>query len=95
MVFHDYEPKLRKNPLLTATAVILTAGAGGLWIFREKLGLGVPDMLMLTGTALIAVLLTVRDRFRKKENFNTACELKKQREDMKNEDFSDSGIFFR
>ena len=95
MVFHEYEPKMRKNPLLAVTAAIMTAGAGGLWIFREKLGLSIPDMLMLTGTALLAVLLTVRDRSRKKENFDTACELKKQREDMKNEDFSDSGIFFR
>ncbi len=95
MVFHEYEPKMRKNPLLAVTAAIMTAGAGGLWIFREKLGLSVPDMLMLTGTALLAVLLTVRDKSRKKENFDTACELKKQREDMKNEDFSDSGIFFR
>lgn len=95
MVFHNYEPKMRKNPLLTATAALLTAGAGGLWIFREKLGLSVPDMLMLTGAALIAVLLTVKDRVKKKENFNIACELKKQREEMKNEDFSDSGIFFR
>ena len=95
MVFHEYEPKMRKNPLLAVTAAIMTAGAGGLWIFREKLGLSVPDMLMLTGTALIAVLLTVRDRSRRKENFDTACKLKKQREDMKNEDFSDSGIFFR
>ena len=86
---------MRKNPLLAVTAAIMTAGAGGLWIFREKLGLSVPDMLMLTGTALLAVLLTVRDKSRKKENFDTACELKKQREDMKNEDFSDSGIFFR
>ena len=86
---------MRKNPLLAVTAAIMTAGAGGLWIFREKLGLSVPDMLMLTGTALIAVLLTVRDRSRRKENFDTACKLKKQREDMKNEDFSDSGIFFR
>ena len=95
MVFHEYEPKMRKNPLLAVTAAIMTAGAGGLWIFREKLGLSVPDMLMLTGTALLAVLLTVRDRSRRKENFDTACKLKKQREDMKNEDFSDSGIFFR
>jgi hypothetical protein len=62
---------------------------------QKKLGLTVPDMLMLSGAALLAVLLTVRGIFKKKENYDRSCELKKQRDEMSNEDFSDSDIFFK
>lgn len=95
MIFHNYEPKMQKNPLLIGTAVIIAAAVAALWYFRESLELTVPDMLMLTGAALIIILLTIRDILKKKENFSAASELKKQRDEMECEDFSDSSIFFK
>lgn len=95
MIFHDYEPKMQKNPMLTVTAAISAAAAAGLWYFREELGLSVSDMLMLSGAALLVILLTIRDFFKKKENFREASELKKQRDEMDDEDFSDNSIFFK
>ncbi|MGN0637582.1 MAG: hypothetical protein ACI4J0_04360 [Huintestinicola sp.] len=95
MIFHDYKPKMQKNPLLIGTAVFSAAAAAGLWYFREELELSIPDMLMLSGGALLIVLLTVRDILKKMENFRTSLELKKQRDDMEYEDFSDSSIFFK
>ncbi|WP_432649810.1 hypothetical protein [Huintestinicola sp.] len=95
MIFHDYEPKMQKNPMLIGTAVISAAAVAGLWYFRERLGLSVSDMLMLSGAALLVILLTIRDILQKKENFRNASELKKQRDEMECEDFSDSSIFFK
>ena len=95
MIFHDYKPKMQKNPLLIGTAVISTAAVAGLWYFREQLELSVPDMLMLTGAALVVILLTIRDILKKMENFRNASALKKQRDEMECEDFSDSSIFFK
>ena len=95
MIFHDYKPKMQKNPLLIGTAVISAAAVAGLWYFREQLELSVPDMLMLTGAALVVILLTIRDILKKKENFRNASALKKQRDEMECEDFSDSSIFFK
>lgn len=95
MIFHEYKPKMQKNPLLIGTAVISAAAAAGLWYFRERLELSVSDMLMLSGVALLVILLTIRDILTKKENFLEAEALKKQRDDMDNEDFSDNSIFFR
>ena len=95
MIFHDYEPKMQKNPLLIITAVISAAAVAGLWYFRKQLELSVPHMIMLTGAALLVILLTVRDCFKKKENFSVASGLKKQRDEMECEDFSDSSIFFK
>ena len=95
MIFHDYKPKMQKNPMLIGTAVISAAAVSGLWYFRERLGLSVSDMLMLSGAALLVILLTIRDILQKKENFRNASELKKQRDEMECEDFSDSSIFFK
>lgn len=95
MIFHDYKPKMQKNPLLIGTAVISAAFVAGLWYFREQLELSVPDMLMLTGAALVVILLTIRDILKKMENFRNASALKKQRDEMECEDFSDSSIFFK
>lgn len=95
MIFHEYKPKMQKNPLLIGTAVISAAAAAGLWYFRERLELSVSDMLMLSGVALLVILLTIRDILTKKENFREAEALKKQRDDMDNEDFFDNSIFFR
>ncbi|MDD6992221.1 MAG: hypothetical protein PUI48_10405 [Oscillospiraceae bacterium] len=95
MIFHDYKPKMQKNPLLIGTAVISAAAVAGLWYFREQLELSVPDMLMLTGAALVVILLTIRDILKKMENFRNASALKKQRDKMECEDFSDSSIFFK
>lgn len=95
MIFHDYKPKMQKNPLLIGTAVISAAAVAGLWYFREQLELSVPDMLMLTGAALVVILLTIRDILKKMENFRNASALKKQRDEMECEDFSDSSIFFK
>lgn len=95
MIFHDYEPKMQKNPLLSGTAVIIAAAVAGLWFFREELELTIPDLLMLSGSALIIILLTIRDILKKTENFHKASELKKQRDEMECEDFSDSSIFFK
>ena len=77
MIFHDYKPKMQKNPLLIGTAVISAAAVAGLWYFREQLELSVPDMLMLTGAALVVILLTIRDILKKMENFRNASALKK------------------
>lgn len=95
MIFHDYKPKMQKNPMLMSTAVISAAAVSGLWYFREELELTVPDMLMLSGAALLVILLTVRDIIQKKKNFQNASELKKQRDEMECEDFSDNSIFFK
>ena len=94
MRFHDYEPKISKNPLLIGSSVISAAAAAALWYYRNDLELSVSDLLMLSGIALFICLLTVRDILKKKENFLRASELKKQREDMANENFSDNSIFF-
>ena len=80
--------------MLIGTAAVSAAAAAGLWYFREQLGLSVSDMLMLSGAALLIVLLTIRDHLKKLENFRRAQKLKKQRDEMENEDFSDNSIFF-
>lgn len=85
---------MQKNPLLIASSVISAAAAAALWYYRTELELSVSDLLMLSGIALFILLLTVRDILKKKENFLKASELKKQREDMAHEDFSDNSIFF-
>ena len=94
MIFHDYFPKKFQNPLLVFSAVISATAVAALWYFREALELDISDLLLLSGLSLIIILLTVRDILKKKEYFLKASELKKQREDMDNEDFSDNSIFF-
>ena len=94
MRFHDYEPKMQKNPLLIGSSAVSAAAAAALWYFKEELSLSVSDLLMLSGIALFILLLTVRDILKKKEYFLKASELKKQREDMADEDFSDNSIFY-
>lgn len=94
MRFHDYEPKIQKNPLLICSSAISVAAAAALWYYKDELSLSVSDLLMLSGIALFILLLTIRDILKKKENFLKASELKKQREDMADEDFSDNSIFY-
>ena len=85
---------MQKNPLLIGSSAVSAAAAAALWYFKEELSLSVSDLLMLSGIALFILLLTVRDILKKKEYFLKASELKKQREDMADEDFSDNSIFY-
>lgn len=85
---------MKKNPLLIGSSAVSAAAAAALWYFKEELSLSVSDLLMLSGIALFILLLTVRDILKKKEYFLKASELKKQREDMADEDFSDNSIFY-
>ena len=90
-VHKNFEPRLRKNYLLAAASGIFVAA---MWVFRETLSLDIPLLIMLSGLALLLILFTAAGYRRKKEDFLTAEELKRQREEM-DTNFSDSGIFFR
>lgn len=90
----DFKPKLRKNYFLAAASVLFAAAVAALWVFRETLSLDVPLLIMLSGPALLLILFTAEDYRRKKKDYLTAEELKRQREEM-DTDFSDSGIFFK
>ena len=70
MIFHDYEPKLRKNPLLFFASAASAVCTAALWYFRERLSLTVPDMMMVTGVSLMIILLTLKNYFVKKENYS-------------------------
>ena len=93
-VHKNFEPRLRKNYLLAAASVLFAAAVAAMWVFRETLSLDIPLLIMLSGLALLLILFTAVGYRRKKEDFLTAEELKRQREEM-DTNFSDSGIFFR
>lgn len=95
MIFHDYEPKLRKNPMLFFASAASAVCTAALWYFRERLSLTVPDMMMFTGVSLMIILLTLKNYFVKKENYSKAVELKKIRDDMSADDYSDNSIYYR
>lgn len=94
MKFHVYEPELRVNITLGAAAGIGVVGTAVLWYYHKELELTLSDMMILTGIALMAVLLGIMGYMKKKENYTKAAELKKQRDEMDPNDFSDAGFFF-
>ncbi len=93
-IHKEYEPKLRKNYFLGAASGLFTVAAAALWIFRERLMLDTRFLIMLSGIALLMILMTIVGYRRKKECYLRAEELKRRQEEM-NTDFSDSGIFFK
>ena len=83
MKLHEpYEPKLRKNYMLAASAAVFTAAAAALWFFHEKLSLNVGTLCIITGAALFSMIFTFVNYKRKRENFLKAKELKEKQEDI-------------
>ena len=90
-----YEPKKPDRKLLNIANIIAAAGLAAIWFFHEKIGLEAPSLFALTGIALACFLLLYSDRRKVRENYRMAELLKKQREEISKEDFSDKGeIFF-
>lgn len=81
--------------MLSAASVIFAAAVAGLWLYKDVLCLDGSDLCILTGAAAFLFTLGLADIFRKRDIFEEEKELQSRQEEIGNEDFSDSGIFFR
>lgn len=91
----QFEPKLRKNYLLGAAAVIFIIAVIVMWKYMNELSLTIPDMLIFTGLALFTALAAISQYMKKRENYKKAEELTKLQKDVGTGNYNDSSIFFR
>ncbi|MGN0641618.1 MAG: hypothetical protein ACI4JJ_00600 [Huintestinicola sp.] len=89
-----FEPKLRKNLLLGVTTYLFAAAVMLLWKFHDRLGVEISTVCILTGIALLMIILDIVGRKNRTENYRYAKELKDSREKMSDEDFRGSAVFF-
>ncbi len=90
-----YTPADRKSPMSAAATWIFAAAVAALWYFRNKLALSVADMLILTGIALLMILLHICNIKRRNKITDDAQELLRRQDEIGTDDYSDSSIFFR
>ncbi|MGN0696533.1 MAG: hypothetical protein ACI4J5_07215 [Oscillospiraceae bacterium] len=83
-----------RNKFTAFTDVLLIVIAGAMWYFRDTFGFDDVSLLFITALAVVNLAVSRINRRRETENFRTAKELKKIRDEM---DMSDlrSDIFFR
>lgn len=86
--------KAPRNKFTAFTDVLLIVIAGAMWYFRDTFGFDDVSLLFITALAVVNLVISRINRRREIENFRTARELKKIRDEM---DMSDlrSDIFFR
>ena len=86
--------KVPRNKFTAFTDVLLIVIAGAMWYFRDTFGFDDASLFFLTGLAAVNLIVSRINRRREIENFRTAKELKKIRDEM---DMSDlrGDIFFR
>ncbi|MGN0692137.1 MAG: hypothetical protein ACI4K7_07310 [Oscillospiraceae bacterium] len=89
-----YKEKVPRNRFTAFTDILLIVIAGGMWYFRDTFGFEDTALLFITALAVVNLVISRINRRREIENFRTAKELKKIRDEM---DMSDlrSDIFFR
>ncbi|MCI5753002.1 MAG: hypothetical protein MR038_11110 [Oscillospiraceae bacterium] len=86
--------KVPRNKFTAFTDVLLIVIAGAMWYFRDTFGFDDTSLFFLTGLAVVNLIVSRINRRREIENYRTAKELKKIRDEM---DMSDlrGDIFFR
>lgn len=86
--------KVPRNKFTAFTDVLLIVIAGAMWYFRDTFGFDDASLFFLTGLAAVNLIVSRINRRREIENYRTAKELKKIRDEM---DMSDlrGDIFFR
>lgn len=86
--------KVPRNKFTAFTDVLLIVIAGAMWYFRDTFGFDDTSLFFLTGLAAVNLIVSRINRRREIENYRTAKELKKIRDEM---DMSDlrGDIFFR
>lgn len=83
-----------RNKFTAFTDVLLIVIAGAMWYFRDNFGFDDTSLLFITALAVVNLVVSRINRRRQNENFRTAKELKRIRDEM---DMSDlrGDIFFR
>lgn len=86
--------KIPRNRFTAFTDILLIVIAGAMWYFRDTFGFEDTALLFITALAVVNLVISRINRRREIENFRTAKELKKIRDEM---DMSDlrGDIFFR
>ncbi len=85
-----YEPCPPKRGFQRFINLFIIAGTAALWFFHKELQLDTSVLFVITGVALMIILLSVQNRRKEAENFRTAQELRKLREDMDEVKYYDS-----
>ena len=86
--------KVPRNKFTEFTDILLIVIAGAMWYFKDTFGFEDTALLFITALAVVNLVISRINRRREIENFRTAKELKKIRDEM---DMSDlrGDIFFR
>lgn len=86
--------KVPRNKFTAFTDILLIVIAGAMWYFKDTFGFEDTALLFITALAVVNLVISRINRRREIENFRTAKELKKIRDEM---DMSDlrGDIFFR
>ncbi|MBQ8569676.1 MAG: hypothetical protein IJ446_10715 [Oscillospiraceae bacterium] len=91
-----YKPKLQKRYTQRIASWLLVAAALCLWIFRERLGLEISELCLISGAAVFNLTLQIVNMQRAKENYLRAVELKERRDKLSVDDFIEKAeIFFK
>ncbi len=88
-----YVPKERKSVLLRVSSGLFCIGTALMWITRDKFGFEKGDLLIMTGIAVLLITLSLSGRRAENRAKADSDALKRIREDINKDDFSDG--FFR
>lgn len=88
-----FESKFKPSKLLKFMSMLLFIVVVLLWIFRKKLGIDIPDMLILTGIILFIINLSIINR-RKNRRINVSDELLKKNRDSIGKNNYNNDVFF-
>lgn len=88
------QEKAPRNKFLAFTDILLIVIAAAMWYFRDTFGFDDTSLLFISALAVINLVVSRANRRQQQENFRTAKELKKIRDEM---DMSDlrGDIFFK
>lgn len=81
-MYEKYEPKLRKDRFRKFVNIFIAAAVAGLWFCRERFELDESVLFVLSGVALMIILLSAQNRKKEVDNYLTAKSLQEMREKM-------------
>ncbi|MBQ8781482.1 MAG: hypothetical protein IJZ72_07405 [Oscillospiraceae bacterium] len=85
----------KKNYILRVFEILLCAGTALMWLSREKLGLEIGDMMIMTGVTVFVASLSLLNRHAERKNKLGDSHIDKLRDEIGTEDYKSSAAFFK
>lgn len=89
-----YVPKKNRYTLLKVLDIVMLAALAVMWLGRERLGIDLPDLLIISGFLLLGAVLAAFNRRKDKELRVEDEFLEKMRDEIGKENYSDTSFFF-